>query len=159
MAISRTGGEEIASAFRRGGRNVTGADKVFAGSIPEFYDAYMVPLIFEAYAEDVAARVAAISPLSVLETAAGSGVVPRALINLLRPEARYVVTDLNQPMLDHAARRQPPGVSRQTIASRGARPTLLSFPTAVRRSMQSYASLARCSFRIAPRVTRRHGGS
>ena len=23
------------------------ADKVFAGSIPEFYDAYLVPLIFE----------------------------------------------------------------------------------------------------------------
>lgn len=87
---------------------MTLADKEFTGSIPEFYDTYMVPLIFAAYAEDLAARVAAIEPLSVLETAAGSGVVPRALIGRLRPDAKYVVTDLNQQMLDHAARRQAP---------------------------------------------------
>lgn len=84
------------------------ADKVFAGSIPEFYDTYLVPLIFQTYADDLAARVAAIGPMSVLETAAGSGVVPRALIQRLRPDARYVITDLSQPMLDHAAKRQPP---------------------------------------------------
>jgi ubiquinone/menaquinone biosynthesis C-methylase UbiE len=84
------------------------ADKAFAGSIPEFYDTYMVPLIFETYAEDMAARVASNAPMSVLETAAGSGVVPRALIDRLHPGARYVVTDLNQSMLDHAARRQVP---------------------------------------------------
>src|SRR5680860_666498 len=84
------------------------ADKVFSGSIPEFYDTYMVPLIFKAYAEDLAARVATIAPLSVLETAAGSGVVPRALIKHLLPNAKYVVTDLNQPMLDHAASKQQP---------------------------------------------------
>ena len=28
------------------------SDKVFAGSIPKFYDTLMVPLIFEAYAAD-----------------------------------------------------------------------------------------------------------
>jgi ubiquinone/menaquinone biosynthesis C-methylase UbiE len=82
------------------------ADKAFAGSIPEFYDTCMVPLIFETYAEDIAARVASIAPMSVLETAAGTGVVPRALIKRLHPGARYVVTDLDQSMLDHAARRQ-----------------------------------------------------
>ena len=84
------------------------ADRAFAGSIPEFYDTYMVPLIFEAYAKDIAARAASIAPISVLETAAGSGVVPRALIKRLHPGTRYVVTDLNQSMLDHAARRQVP---------------------------------------------------
>ena len=31
-------------------------DKVFAGSIPELYDRYLVPLIFDAYASDLAAR-------------------------------------------------------------------------------------------------------
>ncbi len=82
-------------------------DKVFAGSIPKFYDALMVPLIFAAYAADMAARVAALSPGVVLETAAGSGVVTRALTPLLKADARYVVTDLNQPMLDYAATRQP----------------------------------------------------
>ena len=54
-------------------------DKVFAGSIPQNYDRYLVPLIFESFAEDIAQRVAALSPTTVLETAAGSGVVTRAL--------------------------------------------------------------------------------
>jgi ubiquinone/menaquinone biosynthesis C-methylase UbiE len=81
-------------------------DKVFAGSIPENYDRYIVPLIFESYAQDLAQRIAALSPNSVLETAAGSGVVTRALAPRLSPDARYVVTDLNQPMLDYATNRQ-----------------------------------------------------
>jgi ubiquinone/menaquinone biosynthesis C-methylase UbiE len=82
------------------------SDKEFAGSIPKFYDTLMVPLIFEAYAADLAQLVAASSPGSVLETAAGSGVVTRALAPKLDANARYVVTDLNQPMLDYAATRQ-----------------------------------------------------
>ena len=82
------------------------SDKLFAGSIPKFYDTLMVPLIFEAYAADMAKRVAALSPGAVLETAAGSGVVTRALAPKLGADARYVVTDLNQPMLDYAASRQ-----------------------------------------------------
>jgi len=84
------------------------SDKVFSGSIPQFYDTLMVPLIFEAYASHMAQLVAASSPGSVLETAAGSGVVTRALAPQLGTNARYVVTDLNQPMLDYAAARQGP---------------------------------------------------
>jgi ubiquinone/menaquinone biosynthesis C-methylase UbiE len=83
-------------------------DKLFAGSIPENYDRYMVPLIFEPYAADIARRAASLSPGAVLETAAGSGVVTRALAPRLPPAATYVVTDLNQPMVDYAASRQPP---------------------------------------------------
>ena len=83
-------------------------DKDFVGSIPEIYDAFLVPLIFESYAEDLAHRVSALNPVSVLETAAGSGVVTRALASRLPSESRYTVTDLNQPMLDHAARVQGP---------------------------------------------------
>jgi ubiquinone/menaquinone biosynthesis C-methylase UbiE len=83
-------------------------DKVFAGSIPENYDRYLVPLIFESFAQDIAQRVAALSPTTVLETAAGSGVVTRALTPRLSPDASYVVTDLNQPMLNYAATRQAP---------------------------------------------------
>ena len=85
---------------------MSNSDKVFAGSIPEIYDAYLVPLIFESYAADLAARVSGSSPETVLETAAGSGVVPRALAPMLDAEARYVITDLNQPMLDRAIARQ-----------------------------------------------------
>lgn len=82
------------------------SDKVFAGSIPRLYDTLMVPLIFAAYAAELAELVAAPSPGSVLETAAGTGVVARALAPRLGAGARYVVTDLNQPMLDYAATRQ-----------------------------------------------------
>jgi ubiquinone/menaquinone biosynthesis C-methylase UbiE len=81
-------------------------DKLFAGSIPEIYDTYMVPLIFEVYAEDLARRVIAGAPAAVLETAAGSGVVTRALAPRLGEAAGYTVTDLNQPMLDRAASQQ-----------------------------------------------------
>ncbi|WP_256754102.1 class I SAM-dependent methyltransferase [Mesorhizobium sp. Mes31] len=83
-------------------------DKVFAGSIPENYDRYMVPLIFEPFATDLAQRAASLSPGAVLEIAAGTGVVTRALAPRLSPGASYVVTDLNQPMLDYAASRQAP---------------------------------------------------
>ncbi|RUW24259.1 methyltransferase domain-containing protein [Mesorhizobium sp. M4B.F.Ca.ET.215.01.1.1] len=83
-------------------------DKVFAGSVPENYDRHMVPLIFEPYAVDLARRAAALSPGAVLETAAGTGVVTRALAPKLPVGASYVVTDLNQPMLDYAAARQGP---------------------------------------------------
>jgi ubiquinone/menaquinone biosynthesis C-methylase UbiE len=83
-------------------------DKVFAGSIPENYDRYMVPLIFAPYAADLAHRAAALSPSAVLEIAAGTGVVTRALAPRLSSDASYVVTDLNQPMLDYAASRQAP---------------------------------------------------
>ena len=84
------------------------SDKVFAGSIPEIYDTYLVPLIFEPYANDIAGRAAALWPKTVLETAAGSGVVTRALASRLASYSRYTVTDLNQPMLDHAENRQGP---------------------------------------------------
>lgn len=84
-------------------------DKVFAGSIPENYDRYMVPLIFGPFAADIARRAASLSPSAVLEIAAGTGVVTRALAPKLSPDASYIVTDLNQPMLDYAASRQAPG--------------------------------------------------
>jgi hypothetical protein len=46
-------------------------------------DPYLVPLIFEGFANDLAQRVASLSPITVLETAAGSGVVTRALTSRL----------------------------------------------------------------------------
>jgi ubiquinone/menaquinone biosynthesis C-methylase UbiE len=81
------------------------SDKVFAGSIPELYDRLLVPLIFEPYARDLAERVAQTSPSRVLETAAGTGVVTRALAARLPAHATITASDLNQPMLDRAANR------------------------------------------------------
>jgi ubiquinone/menaquinone biosynthesis C-methylase UbiE len=87
---------------------VTTNDSVFNGSIPEIYDEYLVPLIFEDYADDLADRVVSVTPTSVLELAAGSGVVTRALAPRLSPSSRYMVTDLNQSMLNRASSVQPP---------------------------------------------------
>ena len=83
------------------------SDKLFAGSIPETYERYLVPLIFEPYARDLAERVAAAKPRQVLEVAAGTGVLTRALAARLPADARMTATDLNQPMIDHAKTRQP----------------------------------------------------
>ena len=54
-------------------------DKSFAGSIPELYETFLVPLIFEPYAADIAERLAARPVNHVLEVAARTGVVTRAL--------------------------------------------------------------------------------
>ena len=86
---------------------VATTDKVFAGSIPEMYERLMVPLIFEPYALDLAGRIAKTKPGAVLETAAGTGVLTRALASALPAQARMTITDLNQTMLDHAKGRQP----------------------------------------------------
>ena len=78
-------------------------DKVFAGRIPQFYDTYMVPLIFQPYARDMASRVASRHVSRVLEIAAGTGVLTRALAAELPEGVEIVATDLNQAMIDYAA--------------------------------------------------------
>jgi len=87
---------------------MTSTDKLFAGSIPEIYDRYLVPLIFEDFAAVMARRITALAPAAILETAAGTGVLTRALSPLL-PSSSYVATDLNGPMLERARARQGAG--------------------------------------------------
>lgn len=77
-------------------------DTDFSGSIPDIYNSHLVPILFEGYAADIASRVAGTDPQTVLEIAAGTGVVTRALAPLLGPRSRYVVTDLNAAMLERA---------------------------------------------------------
>lgn len=88
-------------------------DKLFAGSIPEIYDRFLVPLIFEDYARDLADRLAKAGPQDLLETAAGTGVLTRAVAARLPVSTRITATDLNQPMLDYA-KTQLPGDGRIT---------------------------------------------
>lgn len=83
--------------------DMSGSDAMFAGSIPELYDTRLVPLIFAPCAVDLARRAAALAPLRVLETAAGTGVVTRELAKVLPPAVELVATDLNPPMLARAA--------------------------------------------------------
>jgi ubiquinone/menaquinone biosynthesis C-methylase UbiE len=79
------------------------SDATFAGSIPEFYQQYLVPLIFEPYAADLVRRLTRRPLGRVLEIAAGTGVVTRYLASALPESVTIVATDLNQAMLDQAA--------------------------------------------------------
>lgn len=78
-------------------------DKVFSGSIAKLYETYMVPLIFEPYAADLAHRLASRTLSRVLEIASGTGVATRALASALPERVSIVATDLNQAMLDQAS--------------------------------------------------------
>ena len=82
--------------------NTSSGDRAFAGSIPQLYEQYLVPLIFDPYARDLTRRVAFLAPSTVLEVAAGTGVVTRHLAAQLPADVSIVSTDLNQAMLDHA---------------------------------------------------------
>ncbi|QOZ26482.1 class I SAM-dependent methyltransferase [Bradyrhizobium sp. CCBAU 51753] len=83
------------------------SDKEFVGSIPELYDWLLVPMIFEPYARDLAQRVRACRPRDLLETAAGTGAVTRALSSALGRDVRIVATDLNEPMIARAKSNMP----------------------------------------------------
>ena len=82
--------------------NTSNGDRAFAGSIPQLYEQYLVPLIFKPYAQDLTRRVVSLAPSAVLEIAAGTGVVTRHLADQLPADVPIVSTDLNQAMLDHA---------------------------------------------------------
>lgn len=83
--------------------NPANSDKVFTGAIPRLYESHLVPLIFAPYAADLAQRLRSRPLARVLELAAGTGVVTRALARTLADEVALVASDLNQEMLDHAA--------------------------------------------------------
>jgi SAM-dependent methyltransferase len=78
------------------------SDLVFAGSVPELYERYLVPLIFNPYADDLVERLAPLDIDSLLEIAAGTGVVTRAMASRLPDSIRITATDLSQPMIDYA---------------------------------------------------------
>jgi ubiquinone/menaquinone biosynthesis C-methylase UbiE len=85
----------------------------FVGSIPEHYDACLGPRIFNGFAEDLAGRVARSGANSVLELAAGTGIVTRKLRDSLPDSSDLVATDLNVPMLDSARKKFREGESVQ----------------------------------------------
>ena len=74
----------------------------FTGTIPENYETGLGPHIFSGFGKELAKRVAAEKPSSVLELAAGTGIVTRYLRDALPGECELVATDLSQPMLDVA---------------------------------------------------------
>lgn len=78
-------------------------DAAFDGSIPTIYDTLLVPLIVEPYAVDLVGRLRPKRLHRVLEIAAGTGVVTRALAAALPESVAIVATDLQQAMLDKAS--------------------------------------------------------
>jgi len=83
----------------------------FVGSIPENYDKGLGPHIFHDYADDLARRVADLNPKTVLELAAGTGIVSRRLRDALAADCELIASDLNPPMLDVAKAKFEPGES------------------------------------------------
>ncbi len=62
-----------------------------------------MPLLFAPYADEIADRIRALGPRRVLEVAAGTGVLTRAMAARLPEAVEIVATDLNASMLEHAA--------------------------------------------------------
>ncbi|MGN2252486.1 class I SAM-dependent methyltransferase [Frateuria sp. GZRe12] len=89
-----------------------GNDRRFGQDIAALYQELLVPLIFAPYAVDLATRLARLPVASVLELAAGTGVVTRELDSRLPPGVQLVATDLNETMLAVA---QKQGMSRPVL--------------------------------------------
>lgn len=78
------------------------------GNIPHFYERGLVPVMFSEPAARMARLLAAHRPQNLLETAAGTGIATRAVLELGQPVANYTVTDFNQAALD---------IARETIGT------------------------------------------
>jgi ubiquinone/menaquinone biosynthesis C-methylase UbiE len=83
-------------------------DAQFSGSVPAAYDQHLVPVIFEPFAVDLAARFNPEREHQVLEVACGTGVLTRHLRDRLAPEGRLVASDLNGDMFEVAKQRIGP---------------------------------------------------
>ena len=77
----------------------------FSGSIPAVYDRYLGSLLFQPYAEDLAARLEMKDNGSVLELACGTGILTRVLRSSLPATVKLTATDLNEPMFQDASAR------------------------------------------------------
>jgi ubiquinone/menaquinone biosynthesis C-methylase UbiE len=87
---------------------MSGTPPAFAGSIPDAYDRYLRPLLFEPYAIDLATRVPILPGLKILELACGTGVLTRALLGMVPGDATIVSTDLSEAMLAVAQQQVSP---------------------------------------------------
>lgn len=79
----------------------------FSGSIPEYYDRYLVPLYFTPFAQDLAERLRVGPEMRVLELACGTGIVTQALAAKLSGGGSIVATDLSDAMIDIARKKIP----------------------------------------------------
>lgn len=106
---------------------------VFKHSTPDLYDRYMGPLLFEPYARHVAERVTPLRPSQILETAAGTGIVTRAVAAVF-PAAEIVATDINP--LSLSSQRSTSGRNESSSSA----PMRRICPTRTNRSISSCVS-------------------
>jgi ubiquinone/menaquinone biosynthesis C-methylase UbiE len=78
---------------------------LFQGAVPENYDRYLGPVIFQPWAEDLVSRLAGRKCECVLEIACGTGIVTRRLRDALPATTEIVATDLNPDMFEFAKRK------------------------------------------------------
>lgn len=78
---------------------------LFRGAVPENYDRYLGPVIFEPWAEDLVLRLSDKKYERVLEIACGTGIVTRRLRDALPSTTGIVATDLNPEMFEFAKRK------------------------------------------------------
>lgn len=79
----------------------------FVGSVPEKYERYLGPYLFEPYAKDLVARIRHADVRTALEIACGTGRVTSHLRKVLLPGARLAATDLNADMIAIARQAVP----------------------------------------------------
>ncbi len=78
-------------------------DHRFTDSISEIYERDLVPMLFAPYATVVAEQLSARNPNRLLEIAAGTGALTRALAESLPASCTIVATDLNPAMITRAS--------------------------------------------------------
>ncbi len=105
---------------------MTDGHAAFVGSVPANYDRFLGPLLFHAYADDLAARLPVADGMRVLEVACGTGIVSERLARRLAGRGTLVATDLNAAMIDEARARR----GGAAIEWRPADGTALPFPDA-----------------------------
>lgn len=97
--------------------------QAFGDEVALFYEKYMVPIVFEPYAEDLVTRVTSRVSGDVLETSAGTGVVTRKLASAPTHAPRTLMaTDLSQSMLDLNRKLCPRTDVQFGVANAGALP-------------------------------------
>lgn len=98
---------------------------LFRGTIPENYDRFLGPVIFEPFAKDLVGRLPADKLKSVLEIACGTGIVTRRLRDALPDTTEIVATDLNADMFEFA---KPKFKTNENVRWQEADASALPFP-------------------------------
>jgi ubiquinone/menaquinone biosynthesis C-methylase UbiE len=86
---------------------MTQPNTAFAGSIPANYHEGLGPMFFAPYAADLAGRLTLPAGATVVEVAAGTGIVTRRLLETMPRDARLIATDISEAMIAFAPSMVP----------------------------------------------------